>query len=815
MKIEKIAVLGSGVMGSGIAALCANAGYDVLLLDIVPDSVKSSCDSSKANTQDPDSAQSLSDSQNDRNILALTAIDKQLKGKMPGFTHPRNAKKVTPGNFDDDLDKLAEVDWIIEVVIEKLEIKHSVYRKIEAVRKKGSIVSSNTSTLPLAKLIEGQPDSFVQDFMISHFFNPPRFMPLLEVVKSPSMDKTRYQAVCDFADRQLGKVVVEAKDTPGFLANRIGVYWLMVALYDAIEMGISIEDADAIMSKPMGIPKTGVFGLFDLIGIDLMPYIAKAMLDTLPEKDVFRSIYHEPELVSKMIADGYTGRKGKGGFYRLTKDRKKEVLNLQTGEYAAEGKSNLESAAAGRLGLAAVLGHPDIGGRYAASVMLKTLHYAASLVPEISDTIRNIDDAMKTGYAWKYGPFELIDRLKWGGKSGTEIFAAKCAEAGLPVPAIIEAARGKPLYKEDETGEYFMGLDGAYHAITHPEGSLMLADIKRGAKSILKNGSAQLWDMGDGIAAFELTTKMNTFDPEVFKLIHQSIEVVQRDFKGMVIGTDAERFSLGANLGFFMFAANTASWDVISDTIKGGQNAFMALKFAPFPVVGSLSHMALGGGCEILLHCDAVQAHIESYPGLVEVGVGIVPGWGGCKEMVGRHVALSKASTKAIQSGKMPKPFMPDGPMPPISKAFEYISMAKVAGSAQEAKDMLILRECCGISMHRRRVLADAKAKCLELAKDYTPPEPFTYRLPGAAGRDALYMAVETFVKNGKATAHDEVVSKHLAQVLTGGETDITQELSEQDMLDLEHDIFMQLVKTEGTLARVEHMLMTNKPLRN
>lgn len=791
MEIQKIAVLGSGVMGSGIAALCANAGFDVLLLDIVPDGAE------------------------DRNMLSKGAIAKQNSGKMPGFTHKRNAKKVTAGNFDDDLDKLAEVDWIIEVVIEKLEIKHDVYQKIEKVRKKGSIVSSNTSTLPLAKLIEGQPESFTQDFMITHFFNPPRFMPLLEVVKSPSMDEARYKAVCDFADVHLGKGVVEAKDTPGFLANRIGVYWLMVALYDAIEMGVSVEDADAIMSKPMGIPKTGVFGLFDLIGIDLMPHIAKAMLDTLPEKDVFRAIYHEPELVSKLIADGYTGRKGKGGFYRLTKDRKKEVLNLQTGDYAPQANSKLESVQAGKLGLAAVLGHSDIGGRYAASVMLKTLHYAASLVPEISDDIRSIDEAMKMGYAWKYGPFELIDRLQWDGQEGTAIFAAKCAEAGLPVPAIIEAAGGRPLYRSEGSEQQYLGLNGEYQTITYPDGSLMLSDVKLGNKPIIKNGSAQLWDLGDGIAGFELKTKMNTFDPDVFKLLHQTIDVVQRDFQGLVIGTDAERFSLGANLGFFMFAANTASWDVISDTIRGGQNAFMALKNAPFPVVASLSHMALGGGCEILLHCDAVQAHIESYPGLVEVGVGIVPGWGGCKEMVGRHLALAQHSTRMIQSGKPPKPYLPDGPMPPISKAFEYISMAKVAGSAQEAQDMLILNAQSGISMNRRRVLADAKTRCLELAKDYTPPEPYLYHLPGSAGRDALYMAVENFVKNGKATAHDEVVSKHLAQLLTGGDTDITHELTEQDMLDLEHDIFMQLVRTEGTLARVQHMLETNKPLRN
>ncbi len=791
MKIEKIAVLGSGVMGSGIAALCANAGLDVMLLDIVPEDAT------------------------DRNALAKGAIEKQSKGKMPGFTHPRNAKNVTPGNLEDDLEKLAECDWIIEVVLEKLEVKHDVYQKIDQHRKPGCIVSSNTSTLPLAELVEPMPESFRKDFMITHFFNPPRFMPLLEVVKSPEMSGDVYAAMQQFADMRLGKTCVEAKDTPGFLANRIGVYWLMVALYEAIDMGITVEDADAVMGKPMGIPKTAVFGLFDLIGIDLMPHIAKAMLDTLPEDDVFRKIYHEPERIKTMIAEGYTGRKGKGGFYTLDEKRNKLAIDLKTGEYHPAKDSNLQSVAAGRLGLAAVLGHDDIGGQYAARVMLKTLHYAASLVPQISDDIVKIDEAMTLGYAWKYGPFELIDKLKWQGMEGTAIFAAKCQEFGLPVPDIIAKANGRPLYKEEGAHRYYLGLDGEYHAIQVAEEHKMLKDHQRGNKPILKNGSAQLWDMGDGIACFTLTTKMNTFDPDVFKLIHQSIEVVKRDYKGMVIGTDAERFSLGANLGFFMFAANTASWDVISQTIKGGQGAFMALKYAPFPVVGSLSHMALGGGCEILLHCDAVQAHIESYPGLVEVGVGIVPGWGGCKEMVARHVALSHQSTTAIQSGKMPKPYLPDGPMPGISKAFEYISLAKVAGSAQEAQDMLILNANSGITMNRRRVLADAKARCLSLAEDYTPPLPYELHLPGPAGRDALYMAIDGFVRNGKATAHDKTVSEHLAQVLTGGDTDITDIVTEQQMLDLEHDIFMQLVKTKPTLDRVEHMLETNKPLRN
>lgn len=778
MRLQKIAVLGSGVMGSGIAALCANAGLDVVLLDIVPQGAV------------------------DRNALAAGAVEKQLKSKMSGFTHPRNAKRIKVGNLEDDLALLADADWIIEVVLEKLEVKHDVYRKIDAVRKKGSIVSSNTSTLPLNQLIAPMPDGFKADFMISHFFNPPRHMPLLEVVKSPSMSQATYDAVKHFADVTLGKTCVECKDTPGFLANRIGVYWLMVALYDAIEIGISVEDADNIMGKPLGIPKTAVFGLFDLIGIDLMPLIAKAMLDTLPADDVFRTIYHQPDLITKMIADGYTGRKGKGGFYRLDAKKKKEVVHLKSGEYAPEKKSKLESAEAGRAGLAAVLGHPDVGGQYAQSVMMKVLHYAASLVPEIADSIRNIDEAMKAGYAWKWGPFELIDKLAFGGMTGTDVFAQHCEKAGLPIPAIITIAAGRPLYKTEQGAEWVLGLNGDYERITYPAGSLLLKDVKLTAKPVKKNAGASLWDIGDGIACFELNTKMNTFDPDVFAMLNQSVEIVQRDFKGMVIGTDAERFSLGANLGFFLFAANTASWWAISEMVRAGQNTFMALKFAPFPVVASLSHMALGGGCEILLHADAVQAHIESYPGLVELGVGLVPGWGGCKEMVVRHFALQGSA-------------MPGGPMPPISKAFEHISMAKVAGSAQEAQDMQILNAKSGISMNRRRVLADAKARCLAMAEHYAAPTPAALRLPGASGHDALMMAVDGFVRTGKASPYDAVLCHHLATILTGGNTDITQEVSEQQLLDLEHDVFMSLVKDERTLARVQHMLETNKPLRN
>ncbi len=771
--IKKVAVLGSGVMGSGIAAHVANAGLPVVLLDIVK----------------PGEA--------NRNALTEGAVEKQLKANPSGFSHKKNAKLVTCGNLEDSLDLLKDCDWIIEAVLEKLEVKQEVYRKINSVRKPGCIVSSNTSTLPIHALIEGFDDSFAKDFMIAHFFNPPRFMRLLEVVKGPKTSPESFKAVEQFADVHMGKGIVHCKDTPGFIANRIGVYWMMVALLDAMRLNVTPEQADAVMGRPVGIPKTGVFGLFDLIGIDLMPLIAKEMLSNLPENDAFRTLYNEPELVKKMIADGYTGRKGKGGFYRINKqgDKKtKEVIDLKTGEYAPQGKKvELASIDAAKKGLQALVSHPDIGGQYAWSVLSQTLHYAASLVPDISDDIVGIDDAMRMGYNWKYGPFEMIDML------GVDWFTAKLKAEGKSVPTMLEKAAGKTLYSKDGAFKTALSLAGAYEQIVLPEGSLMLIQTKMVKKPVMKNPSVSLWDIGDGVACLELTSKMNSIDMDILDMIEQVIPVVKKDFKGLVIGNDADNFSVGANLALMLMAANMAAWSQISDMVRKGQSSMMALKYAPFPVVASLAGMALGGGCELVLHSHAVQAHLESYPGLVEVGVGLIPGWGGCKETILRYVGNETGG----------------GVMPMLSKAFEQIAMGMPASSAQVAIDMRIMRDSDKISMNRVRVLADAKANCLAMAQKYTPLQTQSVRLPGPTAKTAFLMAIDDLAAKGKVTEHDKVVGKALAYVISGGDTDITETVSEQQLLDLEHEAFLELIKTKGTLARIEHMLETGKPLRN
>jgi 3-hydroxyacyl-CoA dehydrogenase len=796
--INKVAVIGSGVMGSAIAAHIANSGTPVILLDIVPKEAK------------------------DRNMLAKNAIERLLKTDPAPFTHKRKAKLITVGNLEDDLDLLGDVDWIIEAVLEDINIKKNLYKTINTTRKVKSVVSSNTSTIPLHLLIEDMPPEFQKHFMITHFFNPPRYMQLMELVTGTETNEDAAEVIRDFADIKLGKGVVRCKDTPGFIANRIGVYWMTVGVLEAIRLGISVEEADLVMSRPVGIPKTGVFGLLDLIGIDLMPLIAKEFSTTLSENDPFRKIYKEPAIVRKMINEGYTGRKGKGGFYRLNNaDGKKikEVINLKTGDYAAAGKPKLESAESAKKSLRNLIEHEDIGGQYAKSVLLQMLAYTASLVPEIAAEIVDVDEAMRLGYNWKYGPFELIDRLGDESISGPKWLAQKLQAENMDVPPILLKAGDNNFYKTEAPNRYYLSTEGQYKKIEVPADAWMLADKKLGQKPILKNPSASLWDIGDGIVCLEYTSKMNSVDPLILEMIVKATDLVAKEYKGLVIANDSDNFCVGANIGILLFAGNVAAWKQIREIIKQGQDAYMGLKYAPFPVVTAVSGMALGGGCEILLHSDAVQAHVETYTGLVEVGVGIVPGWGGCKEMIMRNVEERlKAQSVTAKMGRMfsvLSPVKTVNAMPAISKAFENIATAKVSRSAEEARDMLVLRDSDSITMNRRRLLADAKAKCLKLARDYKVPEKKTVNLPGKTAKTALNMAIASFARSGKATPYDVVVSKALADILSGGKTDINKPLTEQQLLDLELDVFCKLVKNKGTLDRLETMLNTGKPLRN
>lgn len=768
--IRKVCVIGAGTMGAGIAAQVANAGVPVLLLDIVRDPAN-------------------------RNAVAQGALDRLAKAEPAAFMSKRAAKLVEVGNIEDDLPRVAECDWVIEAIVERLDLKHALYEELEGVRRPGTAVSSNTSTIPLEQLIAGRGEGFARDFLITHFFNPPRYMRLLEVVAGPASDAALVARVSDFADRALGKTVVRAKDTPGFLANRVGTFWIQQAINAAIDLGLSVEEADAVVGKPMGVPKTGVFGLVDLVGIDLMPHLKASLTATLPEDDAYRAIAIDHPLIMKMIADGYTGRKGKGGFYRLNREagKRKEAIDLATGEYRAAAKPPSLPGAVFK-DLKALVGLPGKLGAYAWAVLAPTLSYAASLVPSASDDIVAIDVAMKLGYNWKSGPFELIDKL------GTAVFAERLKAEGKPVPAIVELAAGRPFYRVEAGKRQALGLDGEYHDVARAAGVVLLEDIKLAAKPLLKTASAALWDVGDGVAALEFTGKMNALDAEVMKLIGQAIPLVAEKFKGLVIYNEGSHFSAGANLGLALFAMNIAAWGEIEKLVAGGQQAMKALKYAPFPVVGAPSGMALGGGCEVLLHCDAIQAHAESYIGLVECGVGLVPGWGGNGELLDRW---------------RHNPALPKGPMPAVAKVFETVSTATVSKSAAQAIELGFLRPTDQVTMNRDRLLADAKARVLALAEGYQPPEPPMFRLPGSGGKAALDMAVQGFRARGMATPHDEVVSGALARILTGGDADLIDTVTEDELLAAERREFTSLVRNPATQARIEHMLKTGKPLRN
>ena len=773
-EIKKVGVIGAGVMGAGIAAHITNAGVPVVLLDIVPEGAKN------------------------RNAIAEDAVKKLLKADPAAFMHERHAKLITTGNIEDHLDRVADCDWIIEAVIEKLDAKHAIYGKIDAVRKPGSIVSSNTSTIPLAVLCEGMPAGFARDFLITHFFNPPRYMRLLELVAGEKTRADALQAVRRFADVALGKGVVDCKDTPGFIANRIGIYWLQCGVLEAMEAGLTVEEADLVCGRPMGIPKTGVFGLLDLVGLDLMPHVLGSLAGALPETDAFHAVRREPELIGKMIADGYTGRKGKGGFYRLDTSsgkRVKEAIDLETGAYHPAQKPRLDSVeAATDGGLRALMEHPDKGGRYAWRVMARTLSYAAHLAPEIADDIVAVDEAMRLGFNWKSGPFQLIDQL------GPAWFAEKLKTDGLPVPDLLETVGAGTFYRTDEGRPQHLAFDGGYTDVRRATGVLLLSDVKLRSQPVARNASASLWDIGDGVVCLEFHTKMNALDLGTLAMVGKAVRIVADGYQALVIYNEGSNFSAGANLGLMLFAANLAAWPMIEDMLVQGQDAYKALKYAPFPVVGAPAGMALGGGCEILLHCDAVQAHAEFYVGLVETGVGVVPAWGGCKEMLVRWSA---------------SPLRPRGFMPPVIKVFETVGTATVARSAPEARDLLYLGADDGITMNRDRLLADAKARALDLVDGYTPPEPPEISLPGPAARVALTMVLYGLRKLGKATPHDEVVAKALAGVLSGDGTDVTESLTEDDLLALERRAFMELVRHPATIARIEHMLDTGKPLRN
>lgn len=774
MEIKNAAVIGAGVMGSAIAAQFANAGIPVLLLDTAP----------------PGATQ--------RSMVAENAIKKLLSSEPQALMLQKFARAITAANIDDDLDRLRQADWIVEAVSEDLATKQGVYRKIAQAITPNTIISSNTSTLPLTKLTEGLPDSFVAQFLIAHFFNPPRYVPLLEIVAGAKTRSDVVTVIAAFADERLGKSVLRCRDTPGFIANRIGAYWLMTAMAEALAHKLTIEEADAVMSAALGLGKTGVFGLLDLVGLDVLLQVDRALDQYLPADDGYKKTRRDLALVHALVERGYTGRKGAGGFYRLKPgERTREAVDLATGHYrplVTPALDSLEHRATANP--RALIQHADKGGRYAWAVLSQLAAYAAAILPQIADDVHSIDRALKLGYNWKQGLFEIVDRL------GAPYFAKRFEEEGREVPALLDrAAQAGGFYCVEDQRRQSLTVSGRYAKIARDDHHLALADFKLTRSAVLANASSSLWDIDDGVAAFEIHTKMNAIDAEVLSMLRQTVETVGRDFTALVIYNDGPNFSAGANLGLLLLLSNLAASAKIDEVMRLGQETFSALKYAPFAVVGAVSGFALGGGCELMLHCNAVQAHVESYIGLVEAAVGLVPGWGGTKELLARLAA---------------DPKRPRGPMPAVTAAFETIGMAKVSKSAFEARELGYLCATDGITFNRERLLADAKSKALELAADYRPLEPLSLELPGASGKAALAWAVNDLAAKSHLSAHDRLIADSLGEVLTGGaDADPTAPVGEVTVLALERAVNLRLTKTAATLARMEHMLETGKPLRN
>ena len=772
---KKITVIGSGLMGSAIAAHFANIGCEVNLLDVV--------DKKDEN----------------RSNISNKAIKNLLKIKPSPLTLKSNINLIKSGNIEDDLNQINESDWVVEAIIENLNIKKELYEKIDKIMRNDLIISSNTSTIPINQLTEGLSLKFKKNFLITHFFNPPRYLKLLEIVKSKEVNIEIFEKIKLFCDLNLGKTVIETKDTAGFIGNRIGIFWIERAAVEAIKHDLSIEEADIIIKNLFGVPKTGVFGLIDVVGLDLIPLVVKSLLNNIPANDYYKSVHQVPEIFQFMLDNKLIGRKGSGGFYKLVDEDNKKIkhsLNLNSKKYSKSFKPNIQNIKLIKKDLKDFLINDDKYSKYALSIISDVLYYVLNITEEISHNILDIDEAMKNGFGWKFGPFELLDNI--GPLFIKDIFI----KSKKDIPILLDKIADNSFYKvQSNKINYYDFKTNKFKNLKRPDGVILLSDIKKIQKPIVNINTASLWDIGNKVTVFEFHSKSNTIDMATLEFLNQSIDIVSNSYQSMIIYNEGEFFSAGANLGEALFLGNLGlDSEVEKNILKKGQEVYSKLKYSEFPVISAPFNLALGGGCEILLHSNYVQAHIESYIGLTEAALGILPAWGGCKELLSR---FSKQKTLA------------KGPMPSIIKTFELIGMAKVSTSAHEAKELGYLKNNDGITINRNRLLYDAKMKALELSKDFTPPNKSTYNLPGKTSILALTLAINSMRQNGQISNYDKYIGEKIAFVLSGGDTNINKELSEENILNLEKDAIYELISKNLTLERLEHVLETGKYLRN
>ena len=740
MKIKNVVVIGSGTMGSGIAAHLCNANVPVTLLDL-------------------------------KTEISEKAREKIHKSRPPLLIDKSKINNIKVGNISDDFDVVKDADWIVEAVVERIDIKHQIYEKIFKVRKEGAIVSSNTSSIPIKVLSEHLTDTEKKDFCITHFFNPVRYMGLLEIVKNENNDLEKINQLKEFCEIELGKGAIVCNDTPGFLGNRVGVYAMQIAMTEAFKMKLSVEEADAIFGRPMGIPKTGVFGLYDLIGIDLMADVLKSFIKELPETDEFHEVAKEIPLVKKLIETGYTGRKGKGGFYRMNKTgaiKVMEAINLESGDYSPSKKIDVKSD---KVDLKGLINRKDKYGEYAWSVISKIIKYASSLVPGITKEFNDIDEAMRLGFNWAKGPFEMLEEI------GVKNFFDK-----------VDDFSGNSFLEKlsKSKNENFYGERQKYTNIE------TLGKVKKTASSSDGNDSAKIYRFND-YNIVEFTTKANALDYDSMDALKKATD------KPLIIINESMQFSAGVNLTYTMQFADKNDFKSIEKFIKYFQETCKHLKYSKYPVISAPSGLTLGGGFEVMVQSNFVASHTNIVVGLVETIVGLIPAGGGCKEMLARWLDTDEAKSNPN--------FAP-------LKVFDIIGYGKTATSPVEAEPLKYLRPSDKKIMNRNSLLEVSK-EILNENKNFKPPEELRFKLPGKAVRGEMDKILEKLYNDKVILDHGVEVAKELAHVLSGGDTTIDKTLSEDDLFKLELDAFMKLIETQKTQDRIKHTLSTGKPLVN
>jgi 3-hydroxyacyl-CoA dehydrogenase len=785
--IRTAAVIGAGVMGSAIAAHLAGAGVKTHLLDIVP-----------PNLTDKEQGQPKA-----RNRFADGGLDKALKAKPAAFYDAEAARLVQTGNLEDHLDRLKECDLVIEAIIEDLGIKQKLFEKIAPVLKPDAILASNTSGLSISKMSGVLPPQLRSQFLVLHFFNPVRYMRLLEVAPGPETRSELVERMASFGE-WLGKGIVYAKDTANFVANRIGVYSLMYAMRAMVEDGLTVEQVDKIAGRPMGRPKSAAFDTADLVGLDTLAHVAKNC-ETSLLNDEERGVFALPDFVQKLIARGSLGRKSGGGFYKkVGKDI--QVVDLQTLEYRPQEKVRFDSLGAVRneedagKRLKLLVNADDAAGRFAWKVLSHTLAYSARRLGEIADDVVNVDRAMRWGFNWDLGPFEAWDAI------GVQESVARMEKDGIALPDWVKtlASSGGSFYsggaKEPRFHDY---KTGDKRPVPFGPKEIRIAALKEAGKVVKENFGASLVDLGDGALGVEVHTKMNTLDPDVIGMLSQAVDIAEKDFEAIVIGNDGEHFGAGANLMLIMMAAQQKAWDQVENIIRGLQASLQKLRYARVPVVAAPFQYTLGGAAEVAMAADACQAHAETYMGLVEVGVGLIPAGGGCLRMVERFTD-DAAKVKGVDL------------LPFIGEASLNVAMAKVATSADEAKKLRYLRPTDGVSLNRAELLYAAKWRAIGMARaGYRPNRPAIHSAVGFDAAKTIGARIWGLVEGGYASPHDALIANKLAHILCGGVVPAGTDVGDQHYLDLECEAFLSLCGEQKTLDRIGHMLMNNKPLRN